>query len=112
MKITIEIKDEDIIKAIKTDKKIMNNFYYKRRWEYLKKRCKKLRGFGKITIKSLIDEMIKIEKKNYKFDKQAKWEIWKENYSDICEWEYFKENYFWCDRCHSWQEGQCLCYIR
>lgn len=27
-------------------------------------------------------------------------------------WQDFKNNYFYCTRCHSYQEGQCICYAR
>lgn len=38
-------------------------------------------------------------------------QVWEESFDDI-PWEEFDETYFWCDKCKSYQEGQCLCYTR
>lgn len=27
-------------------------------------------------------------------------------------WEKFRDHYFYCDRCKSWERGQCMCYTR
>ena len=27
-------------------------------------------------------------------------------------WEEFADNWLWCNRCKSYQEGQCICYAR
>lgn len=42
-------------------------------------------------------------------EKKAVWEV---EYGESVEWEDFRDNYFWCDRCQSYQKGQCLCYSR
>lgn len=38
---------------------------------------------------------------------------WQENEYFYCEdWKEFKEHWHNCDRCKSYQEGQCICYAR
>lgn len=47
------------------------------------------------------------------FDKYKEW-LDTYGYDDDADvtWEYFRDNYVWCDRCKSYQEGQCICYAR
>ena len=41
-----------------------------------------------------------------------KHKAWKEEYSLFITWDSFNEKFLWCDRCESWEEGQCICYAR
>lgn len=42
-------------------------------------------------------------------EKKAVWEV---EYKDVVSWDDFRDNYYWCTRCKSYQEGQCICYSR
>lgn len=37
---------------------------------------------------------------------------WQNIYHGSIPWQEFKENWFYCNRCNSYQEGQCICYAR
>jgi hypothetical protein len=37
---------------------------------------------------------------------------WQKEWSDTMEWSEFLDTYFYCSKCKSWQEGQCICYAR
>jgi len=49
---------------------------------------------------------------------KSKYDHWKEDYREeneediVVTWEYYNDNYVWCDKCKSYQEGQCMCYTR
>ena len=72
----------------------------------MKKIKKLLSKISKENLK-LLDETELLD--SYILEKMV---AYQSDYSDYVLWEDFKENYLYCDRCKSYQDGQCICYAR
>lgn len=63
---------------------------------------------AKITEKNLLLLDVSERNSEYYLEKLL---AWQDEY-DWVEWDEFYESWFYCNRCKSYAEGQCICYAR